>query len=600
MTNVIPSFSTYRYTWSLRNSAFDENSEEHTFDQIFLNRISTLYPSRSSGTGSLPSLVDLPQPSLMKDMHKATQRVLTALANQEKIVVFGDYDVDGTTACALLSRFFKSLTYAVDVYIPDRIQEGYGLNPIGVSKVFASKNSPRDISSPIKNPGLIITVDNGISAHAGVAAANDMGIDVIITDHHEPPQELPEAYAILNPKQSDCGFPEKHISGVGVAFFFMISIRSALRTSGLWCKSQAHSLNLSQYLDLVAIGTIADMVPLTGINHIVSRVGLQVLAHHITRGARPGVAALLNLAGVPIDSSVWKPSGSDISFKLAPRLNAAGRLGSAMAAYKVLETDDISIAKDLAQKLHEENALRQKMQEMAVEEALEKVSRLDVLPPVLMVYNPNWHPGIVGLVASRLVEKYNRPAVVLGAVGGKWKGSGRSTPNFDLFNAIEPLRNKLLGFGGHFHAIGLSIEESAIPVLESYLQDKALMKGFPSGERPCLWIDGIALLSQLNDFNLSRFFSLEPFGQGNQKIRLLVKNLILKKLIPVGKVKEKGHARVLLCDGFHELWAIGFQMASELESLQNLKPTIDVVLEFKQGVWQGKRRIECQIIDFSQ
>ncbi|MES2615450.1 MAG: DHH family phosphoesterase, partial [Bdellovibrionota bacterium] len=303
--------TTAKYVWK-RKHFFA--SQEEKLDEYFLQKKEQLFKQlnlQNQNEENQSLLALLPDPWSLKDIRKAAQRILLAIEQKEKITIFGDYDVDGTTSCAMLKEFFSALNYAVEIYIPDRLTEGYGLNPVGVKKL--SQNGTK----------LIITVDNGIAALNACLEAQNCHIDVIITDHHDVPAELPQAFAILNPKQIDCLFPFKMLAGVGVAFYLMIALRALLRE----ISPSYNNLILKNYLDYVAIGTIADMAPLNGANHILCKIGLEVLQMNLRQGKRLGLFELLKLAGWSENTQVC---AADIGFKIGPRLNAAGRLGNAL------------------------------------------------------------------------------------------------------------------------------------------------------------------------------------------------------------------------------------------------------------------------------
>ncbi|MEY4065010.1 MAG: hypothetical protein RIR26_1218, partial [Pseudomonadota bacterium] len=381
-----------RYRWTLRRSALQE--PEH-YAQYIEDKLHSLRGIDAQGAVSDKELLShLPPWQDLKDIKKSVDRIMRALDSGERITIFGDYDVDGTTSCALLKLAFAELGKDVEIYIPDRLTEGYGLNPIGLEKIAASGG------------GLVITVDNGISAVEACRRAKDLNLDVIVTDHHEPPEVLPEAFALLNPKQPGCDFPFKMLAGVGVAFYLLIALRAELRSAG---RRSAERINLKKYLDFVAVGTIADVAPLNGVNHIFCRVGLHVLYENIIAGDRIGIAALMRLAGWKRDQGVV--DAVDVGFKLGPRLNAAGRLGSAMASAELMFTTQHERAFELAEFLHAENSARQDIEKKAVEQALRMVGSWTHEFASVVLFDPQWHAGVVGLVASRVAEKLNKPTL---------------------------------------------------------------------------------------------------------------------------------------------------------------------------------------------
>lgn len=536
-------------------------------------------------------LARLPRPELFKDMERSVERILTALATGERITIFGDYDVDGTSSSALLRRFFRELGTEVHTYIPDRLKEGYGLNAIGLANIQAAGG------------GLVVTVDNGIAAVAACHAATEMGIDVIITDHHDVPPELPRAYAILNPKQAGCEFPYKMLAGVGVAFYLAIGIRAGLRAAagrpGLERYAErAAGVRLRELLDLVALGTIADLAPLDGVNHLLCRTGLQVMTEQVASGARPGIAALLRLAG-------WEPGNgidaSDVGFKIGPRLNAAGRLGTACAARDVLETDDPALALELAAALHEENKERQLLEKASTEQALAQVLSLGnagSLPQALVLHCEDWHPGVVGLVASRVVEKHYRPTLALTTFNGKVKGSGRSIHGFDLFASLDRVRDQFESFGGHKYAVGLTISPEKVGWLRDYLVRSCAETLDESDFTAPLWIDGLLRCDQLSEELLQELASLEPFGIENPRPKWLVSGAFIRHVKRIGKSPDANHARFLLEDASGaQVWCTGFGWAEIGLRASRCAKGCDIVLEGRLRCWQGSIRPEWTLVD---
>ena len=396
----------------------------------------------------------LPDPYLLKDMDKAVERLVLALSQQQKIVIVGDFDADGATSSALLLLALRAMGFQqVGFVVPDRFRYGYGLSPAIVDELQQQK------------PDLLITVDNGISSVEGVTLANRYGMDVVITDHHLPGAELPQASAIVNPNQRGCPFPGKGLSGVGVAFFLLLALRKRLRDSGYFSENGIAEPNLANYLDLVALGTVADVVPMDRCNRILVHQGIQ----RIRRGlARPGIRHLLQVGG----RDCRTVSTSDIGFTVAPRLNAAGRLDDMTQGIMLLVTDSEELAADLAQALDQFNRDRRAIEEGMLQEAAGIVdgltSGVDVVPHGFCLYHPGWHQGVVGLVASRLKEKYHRPVIAFADAGanGEIKGSGRSIEGIHLRDLLDGIAAKNPGmvsrFGGHAMAAGLSLDAAQL------------------------------------------------------------------------------------------------------------------------------------------
>ena len=399
--------------------------------QILLNRgIEDEMQARHFLHGDLTSCHD---PHLLKDIKKAVARIKTAIDKKENILLYGDYDVDGITSVTLLTIILRFLKAKVTSYIPNRLEEGYGLNADAVKLASRKKNS------------LMITVDCGISAHKEVALANQLGIDVIITDHHEIKSAvLPEAYAIINPLQSDCNYPFKYLSGVGLAY----KLAKVLL--------EGTSYRIEDHLDLVALGTVSDLSVQKGENRILTKWGIK----RLNDTTNCGIKALIEASGL---------KGKDIScrhigYTLGPRINAMGRIGSPEVALNLLLTDDAEKARQLAETLNKENRNRQKIDAKVFEEAMEKVEREVNFKEqrVIVLARAGWHAGVIGIVASRIIDRFYRPTIMISLEGNRGKGSGRSIDNFNLFNAVNSCKEHLIDFGGHEGACGLVIEKKNI------------------------------------------------------------------------------------------------------------------------------------------
>jgi single-stranded-DNA-specific exonuclease len=567
--------STNRFIWKLRDIVAENSSQ---IEGYFVKKKNFLLDSKQLPEGS--SLLSLlPEPWLMKDVRKAAERIIKAIQNSEKITIFGDYDVDGTTSCAMLSHFFQDIGYPVDIYIPDRILEGYGLNVTGLKKI--SQNGTK----------VVVTVDNGISAVQACEEAVLLGLDVIITDHHDIPPILPNAFAILNPKQNDCLFPYRMLAGVGVAFYLMVAIRTIMREQGNKCE-----VNLKNFLDFVAIGTIADMAPLTGVNHILCKVGLEVLTENVQQGKRIGIFELLKHAG-------WKEGSKidsvDIGFKIGPRLNAAGRLGNALRSVEILCTKGDKAAIEMARHLHHENTERQALEKTFTQEAIAQVSNLSELPDALVLHKEDWHPGVVGLVATRVLDKFYRPVLVFGTIDGKLKGSGRSTHSFNLFAVLNEVRDEFISFGGHYHAVGLTILPEKLSWLTDYLARKANELISPHDKTPPLPVDGILSLDYLNPNFLRKLEELEPYGIENPRARWLVGPVTVGHVKRIGKDISQGHAKVLLIEDGKESWLTAFGLADVFEGFLEIGIEVQLVVEAKLSSWNGRLTSDIRVIDYA-
>ncbi|NVM57983.1 MAG: single-stranded-DNA-specific exonuclease RecJ [Desulfobacterales bacterium] len=444
------------------------------------------------------SLAHVRSPFLMKDMDRAVSRILLALQRGEKVVIFGDYDADGITATALLFRFLTYLDMDVDYYIPDRLTEGYGL-----SRDYVENHAiPHGI-------GLIITVDCGISSHEAVRVAHSAGVDVIIADHHEVPPLVPAAFATLNPKQPTCTSGFTWLAGVGVVFNLVLGLRKRLRDEHFW-RTRSEP-NLKAACDLVALGTVADMVPILEENRIYVKAGLEVLAS----GARPGVRALLDVCHIS-DRAL---DTRDLAFKLAPRLNAAGRLRHGSLGFELLTTSSVQTARTIAQELNQENTRRQDIEK----HILSDISRrLETNPQLLgkrslVLDHQGWHVGVIGIVASRLVEQYVRPVVLIAVADGLGKGSARgpAAAGFDLFEALKGCAHCLEKFGGHQAAAGLTLKAEKIPGFRTQFEKIVSQTAAAEDFIPKLVIDSKISPAEISPKLADELEQLAPFGTGN-------------------------------------------------------------------------------------
>ncbi|RKY97456.1 MAG: single-stranded-DNA-specific exonuclease RecJ [Candidatus Hydrothermota bacterium] len=507
-----------------------------------------------------PRLEDLNDPFLMRDMDKAVERIITAMKESQKIMVHGDYDVDGVTSLSLLYRNLTSIGLNVIPYIPDRFTEGYGLSSQGIEKAKEEGIS------------LIITVDCGITALEEIEMARKYGIDVIVTDHHEPRETLPEATAIINPKVDD--YPFKDLAGVGVAFKLLEALYRKL------------SLNLNHLywdLDLVALGTVADIVPLVKENRVFVHFGLKILE----KSKKAGIKSLKSVTGLNGKVEPWH-----ISFILAPRLNAAGRLNHAIEAFKLLSTRDGLEALQLARELDRTNKERQGIERKILSEAEKMVRRMDLDKDwVIVLGSEDWHEGVIGIVASKLVEQYNRPTILLSFTGGIGKGSGRSIQNFNLFNALLDLEKYLLSFGGHKMAAGLRLEKENLQDFRQALNKLAKERLKKEYFEPELYIDGEIRLSDINQDILSVYRKLSPFGMGNPQPVFVVKNVTVKNDI---RVMKDRHISFTLKQEQIERRAIAFDAMDKREIIQSGKP-----LNFAVQVSENNRNgeIEFKVLD---
>lgn len=518
-----------------------------------------------------PSLEDLHNPFLLKDMQKAVERVIRSIHNQEKITVYGDYDADGITSVAVLVKFLKHFHPAVDYYIPDRILEGYGLNPVAVERIRQDGSR------------LIITTDCGISDYEAVHYAGSMGLDTVILDHHEVPAKIPDAAAVVNPNQSDCSFPFKYLAAVGIVFNFLIALRGMLRKEGFWAERKYP--NLREYLDLVAIGTIGDISPMVDENRVFTKVGLEL----ITENKRIGLVALKEICGIEnqvIDSG-------KASFCLVPRINAAGRIGSPLDAVRLLLTDNIDEARDLAKKLDLCNRKRQAMEKMIFHEITASIQDKSEIhkKSVLVFASSKWHPGVIGIVASRLVDRYCRPAILISLKDGIGKGSGRSISTFNIYEGLKKCDSRLLAYGGHRFAAGISIQEQEIPaftdMLDRIIQDEAILVNFVSHTQ----IEAYCQLSDVNHALLSELGLLAPFGSQNPEPVLCTRNVNVSDTAVVGN----NHLRMRINGDGVSCNSIWFSKGHFLHTLSG--PHLDIAFTPQINDWKGCGDIQLKMRD---
>jgi single-stranded-DNA-specific exonuclease len=518
-----------------------------------------------------PKLQDLPSPDQLLDLDTAVDRIAKALQDHESIAVYGDYDVDGLTATAVLVHFLSGLGGRVQWYLPHRLREGYGLNCSALHALSEGGVS------------LLISVDCGSSDHEAILLARELGLDLIVTDHHQPPDLLPPATALVNPKrQLDIG-ELKNLAGVGVAFYLVAALRAYLRLSGQWTTSGQP--NLKDYLDWVALGTLADMAPLSAANRILTGTGLKVLA----QTTKPGLQALKKISGLKANQvTAW-----DVLFRLGPRLNAAGRLGSADLALRLLLCPDPEEALDLALQLDELNRQRQSMESDLLAEVFSLVESDESLLQgrSLVLASPDWHKGLLGLAASRLVERYNKPAILLTRVVSYWEGSGRSFAPFDLYGILCRCRAHLLGFGGHQLAAGLRLRLDDLAKLraafEDILKESPIETGLPQPKK----VDAILPLEQLTPEFMGCLELMAPYGEGNPEPVFCCYDFQVESL----EVLKGYHLKLLLRQGNTRLRAIGFHL---LNPDQETPHPGGLFFTARWDHWQGEKRLQLHILDY--
>jgi len=509
-----------------------------------------------------PKLSNLHPPSEMKGMSDAADRIKRAVSSGEKITIYGDYDVDGITAVSMLMPCLKRLGAEVDYYIPNRLDEGYGLSQDGVAE--------------LKNNGckLMITVDCGINATEAVQAANDAGIDVIITDHHEPGEKLPPALVTLDPKLADCGYPFGNLAGVGVAF----KLAQALMGDEEFLWNQ---------LDLVALGTIADVVPLVGENRIIAKYGLAVL----NKMERAGIRALCEVSNVKAGGV----SGGTVGFRLGPRINAAGRIDTAHSAVRLLTTDSYEEALEIAQKLDAVNKERQDIEKEILIAARRQVQKFDLSQEKgLVLADEGWHPGVVGIVASRIQEQYYRPTIIICLEGDQGRGSARSIPEFDIFAGLKKCSHLLEKFGGHKAAAGLSIAKQNVGKFRKEFSRVVAETLKPDDLKPKVLIDIDAAMSGLTMEVVEQLTLLEPHGLGNPRPMLSLKKLALRG-VPRIVGKTGAHLQMTVSDGQNSLKGIAFYKSEMERELYDEDVILDLACRPFVNLWNDRRSVELRV-----
>ncbi|MCF8068113.1 MAG: single-stranded-DNA-specific exonuclease RecJ [Desulfobacterales bacterium] len=516
------------------------------------------------------SLKDIRLPHTIKDMDKAVRRIYDAINKSQKILIFGDYDADGITATAVLYDFIKQTDVDVSYHIPHRISEGYGLK----------KNHISDIAVP-NGIELIITVDCGSGSHDAVELANSKNIDIIITDHHNIFKPYPNAVAIINPKREDCSAGFEMLAGVGVAFYLVAALRMHLRDEGFWTKRKEP--NLKRYCDLVALGTIADVVPLHKENRILTNAGLEVL----NTGNRIGLRSLVKAAGNNGTAIV----SEDIAFRLAPRINAAGRIGHANTAFELILSGKQHQATRLAETLNKMNIDRQDIEQQMLEDIF---VRLDENPEflkghTLVLSDDAWHEGVLGIVASRLAERFYRPVVLISTANGIGKGSARSIPGIDLYRLFKSCEDDLEAFGGHAMAAGLTINKKDINCFCSNFDKAAEKSLFQCTLVPKIEIDFELNLKEISPLLMDQLEMLQPFGEGNREPLFMARNIHVVSSDIVGKA----HRRMKLShnaksDG-HGINAIYFNVDPEKAEARFYEK---IAFHLRWNRWNGNKSLQ--------
>jgi single-stranded-DNA-specific exonuclease len=529
---------------------------------------------------------DLPSPFLMAGMGRAVERLAEAIGRKEPICIWGDYDVDGTTGTSALVTFLREVGCQPIYYIPHRIDEGYGLNAEALRRL-----SERGIK-------IVVSVDCGVSNYREVEIARDLGIDVIIVDHHEVPELLPPAVAILNPHRPDCFFPDKGLSGAGLAFYLIIGLRAKLREIGWFDNSETPDIR--RYLDIVTLGTIADMVPLRGVNRVLSRRGLEELGG----SRRPGILALKQIASV----SGPAVGVTEVAFRLGPRINAAGRMDAGLKVVEMLTTDSAELALRIAQELDEHNRERQATEARVLAEALAQVPKDCAERYSIVLGQEGWHPGVLGIVASRIVERFYRPTVVVGFDQGTGKGSARSIRGFHMVEGLRGCAECLDKFGGHEYAGGLSIKQEKFASFIERFEEMA--RGCLTVEQlvPVLDVDDQLDFSQIGLALMREIGRLQPFGIGNPE------PVFMTCEVEVSDRKDfSGGTRLWVRQAGRTLSALAFGAGfgssgndsrgadapkpETLNSILTRQSKIDIVYRLCENEWDGTYAVDLRLVD---
>lgn len=500
-------------------------------------------------------------PFLMPDMEKAVERIIKAIENKEKVLIYGDYDVDGITSTTVLKKFLEKLGMTVDYHIPNRLKEGYGLNKEAIEEIAE------------KGTQLMITVDCGISGVEETEYAKSKGIDVIITDHHEPGEKLPNAIAVVDAKIKTNRYPFNQLAGVGVVFKLIQALSIRLKLD---------EKEYLQYLDLVCLGTISDIVPLVDENRVIAKLGLKLV--NVTKNI--GLRTLLESAGYTVADS------NTISFGIAPRVNACGRMGFADQALGLLLSENRNDALELATKLNEYNKERQEKEKKIFNDALELIEQDEENSPAIVLGKEGWHHGVIGIVSSKITEMFFKPSILIGFEGDEGKGSGRSIPGIDLHEALLKCGNNLEKYGGHAMAIGLSLKKENFGEFKKELNE--YLASLNIGEiKQIIKVDAIADLQSISMKTVEELKLLEPFGEENKMPIFCLKNL---KIYSIRALTEGKHLKLTLRDDNMEIGAIGFNMGEMTNSLK-IGDKVDIIGALEINEYNGYRNIQMNLKD---
>lgn len=548
----------------------DENKIKEIEDKYQLNKLlATILVNRNITKKEeiqlflQPTRNDFHDPFLITDMKKAVMRIIKAIENQEKVTIYGDYDVDGITSITVLKSFLQDRGLEVESYIPNRLDEGYGLNKKAIEKIVKEGNQ------------LMITVDCGISAVEEIAYANSLGIETIVTDHHEPGKELPDALAVIDNKRKDSKYPFRELAGVGIVFKLIQAIGMFLDL-----KEEEYL----KYLDIVCVGTISDIVPLIDENRVIAKLGLLLIGQTKNIGLR----SIIN------SSNYKKIDSNSISFGIAPRINACGRMGKAEEALELLLCKNINYATELTKKLNEHNRLRQETEKDIFENAMKQIQEEHLEKNnAIVVGGENWHHGVIGIVSSKITEMYFKPSILLSfEEDGTGKGSGRSIPGFDLHDALTQCSDTIEKFGGHSMAVGITVQKDKFSKFKEKFE-QIVTKSHIDEIIPVIQIDSKIEVKDINKEIVESLKQLEPFGEGNRMPVFLFKNL---KIDSIRALSEGQHLKLTLKDSSNMINAIGFNLGYLAEEYK-IGDKIDVVGVLEINSFNGIDTIQINMKD---
>ena len=518
-----------------------------------------------------PSLDQLHDPFLLTDLSAGVERLLAAVARKERIAVHGDYDVDGITSTVMLRRMVELLGGDVVHFIPERLRDGYGLQPAGIERLHGM------------GVRVVVSVDCGIRSQAAGQRASELGMDLVITDHHEPEAALPPALAVINPRRFDCPYPDKDLAGVGVALKLVHGL----------CMKTGHLEWMPAFLKLAAIGTVADVVPLTGENRVIARLGLE----RLTRGPNTvGLQALLDVSGLARKNKI---GSEEVGFMLAPRVNAAGRMNTPDLAARLLLTSDRRLtgeARELAEQLDAENLRRREEEAGILRDARERIARNPDIAAqnALVVWGEGWHRGVIGIVASRLVDQFCRPAVVLAVDGEVAHGSGRSIPGFDLLQGLEHCADLFTRFGGHRQAAGLELPAARLEEFRRRLAAYANERLQPDDLAPRLAIDAPLPLTGIDSRLLAGLDALEPFGVGNRRP---VFHAEAVEVVDGPHVIKDRHLGMTVRQGRARFRAMAWRAAEQEEFVRARRGSLNLAFSLTENTWRNETSVELSVAD---